>query len=97
GPYGQAGGPYGQPQDVGTNQKAIWALVTGILGFCCGPIGIVAIFLGRSGREEIDQTGGRQGGRGLAQAGYILGIIAVVLWVLGLVVRFGLGLGDAGT
>jgi hypothetical protein len=44
------GGPPGYPPygSVGTNQKAIWALVCGIGGFCCCLIGIVAIVLGTS-------------------------------------------------
>jgi hypothetical protein len=78
--YGQQ--PYGAvPQ--GTNQKAIWALVLGILGvLCCGPLGIGAIILGRSAQSEIAQTG--QQGVGMAKAGFILGIIALVFMVIGL-------------
>ncbi len=67
-PYGgqpQYGQPYGAPQ--GTNSKAIWSLVLGILGvLCCGPLGIVALILGRSAQNEIAQTGqqGRRAGEG---------------------------------
>ena len=75
--------PYGgQPQ--GTNKQAIWALVTGIIGLiCCTPVGIAAIFLGRSAQAEIARTG--QQGAGLAKAGFILGIIDSVLLVLGII------------
>jgi ABC-type Fe3+ transport system permease subunit len=76
--YGQS--PYGAvPQ--GTNSKATWALVTGLLGLlCCSPLGIAAIILGRSAQQEIATTG--QEGRGLAKAGFVLGVIAVAFLVL---------------
>jgi hypothetical protein len=85
-PYGgqpQYGQPYGgAPQ--GTNSKAVWSLVLGILGvLCCGPLGIVALILGRSAQNEIAQTG--QQGAGLAKAGWILGIVAIVLMIIGAV------------
>jgi hypothetical protein len=82
--YGdQYGGGYVQP---GNNQKAIWALVTGILGLlCCGLVGIAGIVLGSSAKREIDASGGAQTGRGMAQAGVVLGIIAVVWTVVALV------------
>jgi Domain of unknown function (DUF4190) len=79
GGYGQPA--YGSPPAGGTNKKATWALVTGILGIlCCGPLGIVAIILGRSAEQEIRTTG--QGGAGMAKAGFILGIVALALLVL---------------
>jgi putative exporter of polyketide antibiotics len=73
----------GVPQK--TNSKAIWALVLGILGLvCCGFFaGIPAIILGNMAKKEIDA--GQGTGRGMAQAGFILGIIAVaigILWVI---------------
>ena len=78
---GQA--PYGQ-QPQGTNQKAIWSLVTGIVGLlCCGPVGIAAIIMGRQAQAEIAQTG--QQGAGMAKAGFILGIIALVFLVINLI------------
>jgi hypothetical protein len=79
GGYGQP--VYGAPAPGGTNKKATWALVTGILGIlCCGPLGIVAIILGRGAEQEIRTTG--QGGAGMAKAGFILGIVALVLLVV---------------
>jgi hypothetical protein len=87
-PPGDPGYGYGygyvQPK---TNQKAIWALVLGILGFvCCGIFaGVPAIFLGNAAKNEIAASGGAQTGRGMAQAGFVLGIIASVLGVIGLV------------
>lgn len=73
----------GVPQK--TNGKAIWSLVLGIVGLvCCGFLaGIPAIILGNMAKKEIDA--GQGTGRGMAQAGFILGIIAVVLGILGLI------------
>ncbi len=65
---------------VGTNQKAVWSLVTGIVGICCGLLGIVAIVLGNQAKQEIQATG--QGGMGMAQAGFVLGIVDLVLSAL---------------
>lgn len=88
GGYGQGGygqGGYGAPAPQGNNQKAIWSLVLGILGLlCCGFFtGIPAIILGRSAQKEIAQTG--QQGAGLAKAGFIIGIVACVLSVIGII------------
>jgi hypothetical protein len=46
----------------------------------------VALFLGRSSMKRIDASQGQLGGRGLAQAGFIMGIIGTVLLVLVIVV-----------
>jgi hypothetical protein len=75
--YGPGQGAYGAP--VGNNSKAIWALVLGIVGIlCCGVLGIPAIILGRQAQGEIDRSGGAQSGRGMATAGFVLGIIACI-------------------
>lgn len=78
-PYGGAG--YAAPQ----NGPGTTALITGIISlFCCGVIlGIVAIVQGRKGMALADQ--GLATNRGQAQAGMILGIIGLVIWVLYLV------------
>ncbi len=67
---------------VGTNKKAIWSLVLGLLGIlCCGVVtGIPAIVLARSAKKEIAATG--QDGAGLATAGLVLGVIALVFTAL---------------
>lgn len=76
-PTGGAQGP------VGNNKKAIWALAIGIFGLlCCSPLGIVAIILGNSAKQEIAGSGGMQQGEGMAKAGFILGIVALVLLVV---------------
>lgn len=77
-PGGYAAGP---PR---TNQKAIWSLVLSILGFCiCGLVlGGVAIFLGTQAKKEIETSGGTQTGYGMAQAGFIIGIVVVVIGII---------------
>jgi uncharacterized protein DUF4190 len=75
GGYGGGGG-FGPPK---SNSKAIWALVLGILGLlCCGILGVPAIILGKQAQNEIDRSGGAQTGRGMATAGFVLGILALI-------------------
>ena len=45
----------------------------------------VAWWLGAKAKKEIDASQGRLGGRGMAQAGFILGIIGTVLLVLAII------------
>ncbi len=79
------GDPYGMPPQ--TSNKAVWALVTGLLGLvCCGFIGIAGIILGGQAKTEIAESQGRLTGSGMAQAGYILGIVSVALTVLGILI-----------
>jgi hypothetical protein len=75
-------GGYAAPQ----NTAGTTALVTGIVGIlCCGLVSIIAIWQGRKGMALADS--GQATNRGVAQAGFILGIVGVVLWVIGIVVR----------
>ena len=70
---------------TGTSKKATWSLVSGIVSLlCCGPLGILAIVLGRQAQAEIATTG--QQGAGLAKAGFILGIVALVFFVIQIIV-----------
>lgn len=85
---------YGPPPPTGNNTKAVVALVLGILGFvfaiCCSllglVIGIAALVLGRLARKEIALTGRAQGGDGLAKAGFVLGIVDIVVAILLIIV-----------
>ena len=74
----------GPPQ---THSKATASLICGIIGlFLCGVIlGPVAIYLGNQAKQEIRGSGGRYTGDGMATAGIVLGIIAVVAFVVGLI------------
>ena len=84
------GGPGFQPPQ--TDGLALGAMVVGIVslvltcGYGVGLLGSpVALVLGRISMKRIDRSGGRLGGRGMAQAGFILGIIGTVLLVLALI------------
>jgi Domain of unknown function (DUF4190) len=73
-----------------TNALAIISLIFGIVSiptaFCygCGIIfAIVAIITGLIARSQIKQSGGRQGGDGLALAGLIIGALVAALAIIG--------------
>jgi hypothetical protein len=88
-PYGQQPG-YGQPPGYPTqyapdHPKATLSLVLGILGIViCGLVAPFAWRIGKRTRDEIDASNGQLGGRGSAQAGYVLGLIGTILLGLGL-------------
>lgn len=92
-PYPQQPPPYGQPAYppppygyAPDHPKATTSLVLGILGLVvCGFIAPFAWRVGKRTLDEIDGSQGRLGGRGQAQAGYILGIIGTAVLALGLV------------
>ena len=96
-PFGEPSGPSYPSAPQQTAGGAVAALVLGILSimFCplCGP---VAWSLGRSSERDVDAAGGRLGGRGLATAGKILGMIGTAfLVVLVLFFVFAIVLGSA--
>ncbi|GIV21008.1 MAG: hypothetical protein KatS3mg023_2759 [Armatimonadota bacterium] len=63
--------------------RAILALVFGILGLISmGLFAIPAWILGKAERQAIERGESPESGRGMAEAGYILGIIGVVLLFL---------------
>ena len=66
-------------------------MISGIVGILlCGIVlGPVAIILSRQAKNEIAASGGRQEGAGMAKAGFILGIIGLVIWGLGTLARLG--------
>lgn len=84
---------YAYPAVVPTDGHATAAMIVGIaalvLASCYG-FGLlaapVALFMGRASMKRIDASGGQLGGRGMAQAGFILGIIGSVLLVLAIIV-----------
>jgi hypothetical protein len=97
GQYGQQYAPqYGQqpgyqPTYATDHPKATTALILGILGIVvCGFVAPFAWRIGKRTVDEIDASQGRLGGRGSAQAGYILGLIGTALLALGLLVLVGI-------
>ena len=88
---------YGQPQGYAQqgypvqyapdHPKATTSLVLGILALVlCQILGPFAWKIGKSTVDEIDASQGQLGGRGAAQAGYVLGIIATALLALFLLI-----------
>jgi hypothetical protein len=86
-PPPQQPGGYGYPppsgypqQSSGTNGMAIASLVCSLLGWLCviGPI--LGLVFGFVALNQIKQTG--QGGRGMALAGIIIGVLVLVLGIV---------------
>lgn len=66
--------------------RAIGALVIGIVGFLfCQPLGIAAFIMGGREKKAIEAGQAPQAGLGIATAGWILGIIDIVLTIIGLI------------
>ena len=69
-----------------TSGNAIAALVTSLLGFVCLPAigGLLGITLGIAAKSEIEKSGGRTSGSGIATTGIALGIVNLIVCTLGL-------------
>jgi hypothetical protein len=82
-PYAGSGWT-GSPQ---TSTKGIVALILAVASFMVFPLvpAIVALVLASSARREIDESGGRIGGRGLVQAARIVAWINIGLCLLAIV------------
>ena len=63
--------------------QATLALILGILGLAVCPfVGIAALVVGNKARKQIDAAPGQFAGRGMATAGFVLGIVSVTLIAL---------------
>ena len=87
------GYPPAIPSPQASNPLAVWSLVLGIVGasgaLCCVLFGLcapAAIITGHLGKQRADQSYGRIGGRGLAQAGFVLGIVGSAVFAIQLVI-----------
>jgi hypothetical protein len=83
--YAQMGRPTATQQ---SNGLAIASLVLGIV-WLSGLGSILAVIFGFVSRKQIDQSGGRQSGRGMSTAGIILGFIGIagtITWIVLLIV-----------
>lgn len=92
--------PGGGGAAASTNGFAVASLVLGILGIVtCGYTffiaPLLAVIFGAIAKRQIAERG--QGGQGLAQWGFILGIIGLVVSVLLIVFVFALGIFGATT
>jgi uncharacterized protein DUF4190 len=89
-PAYQAGG-YAAPAALPNAPGSVAALVLGIVGlpFLCPVCGPFAYYYGQKAEQTADGAGGTLGGRGMATAGKILGIVDsvfLVLWILYIIV-----------
>jgi hypothetical protein len=83
GGHGYDYGEFGAPPVRRNNNMGTAALVLGIAGFLIGPCSILAIIFGRIGLNRVAR--GEATNRGVAQAGFVLGIVTLILWILGLI------------
>lgn len=93
GGYGQPA--YGQPR---TESLAVASLVLGIAGFLVCPLvcSILAIVFGTQAKNKIRQDPSLQGA-GMAQAGFVLGIISLAVGVIVLVIVIFAAANDSGS
>lgn len=80
------GQPYGgAPGQGGDHPQGTTILVLGILSLvCCAPLGIAAWIMGKKALDESKVQ--HYSNEGVIKAGYICGIIAVCLMILGIVI-----------
>lgn len=95
-PMGVQGHPYGTYGTTATSGRAVWSLVLGLVGLLgfflfSGVFSIAAIILGQVAKKEIDAAGGALTGRGQAEAGFVLGVIGVVVLAIMVVLLLGSG------
>jgi hypothetical protein len=78
---GSIAAPSEAPRVARTSATAITSLVGGILGFVCLPVigPLVAIFCALIAFADIHVSHGRVGGKGVAVAGMILGVLGLLL------------------
>lgn len=83
-PVGGQAPAYGTPDvpqaPVKTNGLAIGSLVASLLGMLCGIGAIVGIVLGIVALNQINKRG--EGGRNLAIAGIVVGVVAIGLGIV---------------
>lgn len=71
--------------------RGVLILVLGILALVvCQPLGIASWVMGNADLREMDSGRMDPDGRGMTQAGKILGIVSVALMILGLVAFVGM-------
>ncbi|MEM7139751.1 MAG: DUF2510 domain-containing protein [Actinomycetota bacterium] len=77
------------PRPVGGSSNAGTALGLSIFGLiCCGLAAPFGMVMGRNEVLAIDRGSGDVRQRGTAQAAYVIGLIATILYVLGFVLWF---------
>jgi hypothetical protein len=73
-----------RPQQPGTEPLSVWSLVLGVLAYVFCPLvaAIPAIITGIKAKKAIKQSGGLKTGKGMAQAGMILGWANVAIVIV---------------
>ena len=80
----------GYEQRSRTNGFAVASLVLSLVGWLpCGIGSVLAIIFGFVAKEQIKRSQGREHGSGLANAGIIIGFVAIALWLVFFVVSLG--------
>lgn len=70
------------------NSQATTALVLSIFGLlCCGVLGVVGAIMANTEKQAIASGRRDPSNQGMAQAAFVIGIVAVVLWVVGLTIN----------
>jgi hypothetical protein len=99
-----AGGPSGagvaargwatSPPNYQTPHRGVLILILGIFGwsFSCPILGVIAWVMGNSDLREMDCGRMDRNGRGLTQAGRVLGMVQTLLWLAMFVVAMFVGL-----
>jgi uncharacterized membrane protein len=68
--------------------QATTALILSIFGLlCCGILGVVGAVMANTEKQAIAAGRRDASSQGMAQAAFIIGILAVVLWVGGIVLN----------
>lgn len=96
-PQQPQGAQYPTGQDTGYTptrplkpHRGTLILVLGILSVvlcCCGPMGIVTMVLAKGDLKQMDQGLMDPSGRGSTQAGFIMGLIVTILFVVNIILR----------
>ncbi len=96
--------PYQPPYRPPDHPQTTTILILGICGLVlCQVLGPFAWSMGNKALREIDASGGQVGGRDTVNVGRILGIVATILLVLGILftvvffVILGIGLASTST
>jgi hypothetical protein len=85
--YPNAPAPGYSPVPPANHPRAVLALILGIVGVViCGVAAPFAFVISNKAMQEIDASGGTVGGRGMVQAGKILGVIGMIFLAIQIVV-----------
>lgn len=81
-----------QPAQPPKSNMPLIAMIMSIVGiFCCGLLAIAGLILGYIEMGKIDRGEASAEGRGMAKAAVIIGLVAIGLWVIGLIISIATG------